>query len=286
MSSLYPPSTNNNPSVLKKGRQLDSSYTEMRDSKARTLKIPDPSGEFKYVDNEFVYYNPKIAFPYKPVQGFPADQSLLIQQVELLDDTIKELNELYPFTYNIPDEKKFAVWRQMVDNQGIAQVVDSRTGNYTPIGKMYVPPDYYTFVKDLMDREEAKDFKAFVFNNMDISDPVKKDYWKKKNPELFNELMQGYNRKEMLRYLMSYITLKGPETEEEWKFLYNYGVLNRLTQKDVKPDKNYPPNLPYSLPYPRGSIVTTQPITNFDRGVNLGRQNIPFTKIGNRPLGK
>src|ERR1700759_1228058 len=78
------------------------------------------------------------------------------------EQTREALNSRYNYSYQIPEETKFAVRRRFTDEKGFARY--DLLGKETQIGLTHTGPEFWDFVVKEMEREEAMGFKAFVFN--------------------------------------------------------------------------------------------------------------------------
>lgn len=245
-SNLVPATKNNNSKTLARGIALDQGRTQTRNVHQQILDVPKR----------------------KPSDVFPTGQEWAIESASIeekndirknLSGVRRDLNQRYPWTYNIPEEKKFNVIRRYTDSQGRALLLDGQTdigaGNNNPVlGQAYVGPEYFEFIQKEMEREEAMAFKAFCFNNMDISTPLKKEYWKKKSPELFQELIDALKMKQLLAFRKALICLEGPKGEDDFEFVYQNFVKPNLYTENIEQNKEYPPNAPTTLPFPQGAI--------------------------------
>lgn len=142
--------------------------------------------------------------------------------VKLVTDQVDGLlNSRFPYTYPIPQETKFDIKRRFTDENGFANF--GFLGKDVQIGKAYVTPEYWEFLEKEIEREEAMALKAFQFNTMlaDFDRPTGKQFWKKRNPELFQELKDALIFKHQNQFVKAMIALEGPQTEEEMRFIYN-----------------------------------------------------------------
>lgn len=131
------------------------------------------------------------------------------------------LNSRYDYSYQIPEETRFDVKRRFTDNNGFAKY--NLLGQEKQIGQVHVGSEYWDFVVKEMDREEAMGLKAFIFNTMikDFNRPTGKMYWKKRCPELFEELRQALIFKHQNQFNKAMVALNEPQTIEEWRFVYD-----------------------------------------------------------------
>lgn len=255
MTSTRPPTKNNNsynPAVNAGGKALaaarDRTWTEAQ----RTLNTPR-------LDNNVLY--PFGAEFTQTIRG--RGQNKAAQNFE---SSIVDLTKRYPFTYTIPEEKKFAVRRRFTNEDGTARYVGDRPPlDASVMGKVYVGPEYFDYVAKEMEREEAEAFKCFVFNNMDISDPVKKEYWKKKCPALFEELLTALAIQRATEFKRDMILLYSPQNEEEFEFLYEQLMkpdqYTSTLSPAIAPQRNVP-----TMPWPQATDRSV-PISKINYGV-------------------
>jgi hypothetical protein len=134
------------------------------------------------------------------------------------------LNARLGYSYDIPEETKWLNRYQNVTDNGLAKF--DFFGKDARLGKVFVPAEYWDFVVKEMEREQAMNLKAFIFNTMleDFHRPEGKAYWKKRCPELFSELKEALKFKHKNEYLKAVIALEDPQTEEEWRFVYDHFI--------------------------------------------------------------
>lgn len=246
-SNLVPATKNNNSKTLARGIALDQGRTQTRNVHQQILDVP------KRRVRDVIPVGQEWATSSEPT----TEEKNNIRNN--LTEARKNLQQRYPWTYTIPEEKKFNVIRRYTDQQGRALLLDGQTnigtGEENPVlGQAYVGPEYFEFVQKEMEREEAMDFKAFCYNNMDISTPLKKEYWKAKCPELFQELIDALKMRQLLEFRKALICLEGPKGEDDFEFVYQNFVKPNLYTENLEKNKEYPPNAPTTLPFPQGAI--------------------------------
>lgn len=258
-----------NPAVIAGGKKLDADRTDTRDKNMNVLKTnqlyrPD----IRAFNSDWIGQQPL------PIQGNITGGETA---------TLTKLTERYPFTYTIPDEKKWNVRRRFTDDKGNAMLIGRDRGRvweggvglvpgeFNTVGKVMLDESYFDFVQREMEREEADAFKCFVFNNMDISTPVKKEYWKKRCPDLFEELKIGLTKKIADEFTEAIIGLNGPQNEEDYEWLWKNVVQKQLYTTKLDANGNYPPRGPTTRPYPQGAIdlnPATSRVVNQNRDPN------------------
>lgn len=78
----------------------------------------------------------------------------------------------------------------------------------------------FQYFRDKELAERQGDFKRFFLQNIDLSDPVKQDYYQRMYPSIFEERETLAEKQiEHQAHLMK-INLRGPRNMEDWMFLY------------------------------------------------------------------
>lgn len=196
------------------------------------------------------------------------------------------LNSRYNYSYQIPEETKFLSHRKFTDDAGYARF-DILDKKQTQIGNVHVTDQYWDFVVKEMEREEAMGLKAFIFNTMlrDFNRPTGKKYWKKRCPELFEELRQALIFKHQNQFNKAMVALNEPQTEEEWRFVYDqfvkpdaYGTTQVLN--GAVPDVEYlnPFENPGLSKIPTALNLKKEGIYNL-KGSNFNGINPPSAKL-------
>lgn len=254
-----------NPQALAEGKRLDAVRTLNRDEHMQLYVTPPLSADS--IDP----YNPQWE------NSTSTDASDIRNIQSSLGHSRNNLKYRYPFTYTIPEEKKWNLHRRFTDERGNALPID-RDPVRGVMGKVMLGPDYFAFVNKMMQKEEAEAFKCFCYNQMDISTPVKKAYWKKRCPELYQELVDGLFKKMSIRFKEDTINLLGAENEQDYEWLWENVVKKQLYTTDYF-DANvrgqggqvmqYPPQAPTTKPYPQGEIDLATNTRNPDGLMNL-----------------
>lgn len=161
-------------------------------------------------------------------------------RIAMLTNMVKSriaLNRMYPYTHVLEDEQKYNIQKNYVDQNGVARSY----GSNDPMGKVMVGSEFFDYANAAYNRDLAGEFDTFVMNNMDLTDLVKKEYWKNKLPGYYEKVMKGVEMKMEDDFKASRILLRGPQDDEEWLFLYRYYV--NPTELNT-PTMINPPNRP------------------------------------------
>lgn len=116
------------------------------------------------------------------------------------------------------------------DTNGLAQILlpDQSRAGYTvgTIGKAYADDDYFEFKKQEADNAQYADFKTWQMSQIDFGNPVKREYWKKKQPELLAEAEKNLIFQNWLELQAYMISTRGYANEEEAFIIYmkDYGM--------------------------------------------------------------
>lgn len=268
--SKYQLNTSYRPGVIKQAANLEKSREINRANAAvsyqtESQNYPERSDNYNYLSDG--YYNnlpDKIKTTYD----------------ENLENINVQLDLLTPFTYDIPEEKRWASRARFVDKDGLAKPIvdDSLIGNQT-LGRANVPDEYWDFMVKEMDREEAQQFKLFMFGQMESDNPVKKAYWKRNNPIYYQEMQNGIQEKLKRDFLEQTILLHSPQNEKQFNWLYmnNFPTGNMLYNQFLteKNSENYPKSMPTVLPYPQGHINATKQKRVVNQTNKMKPQQIP-----------
>jgi hypothetical protein len=187
--------------------------------------------------------------------GATSTQSNAITEVR--ENLEKTVNQRYPFTYVIPEEEKYHIQRRFTNDDGQALSMDRYTGvdpaamNST-MGQVFLGPEYFDYAAKEMERDQAVKFKTWVLNNMDISSLLKKEYWKKRAPVLYQELISALLKKQAQELKLSMLNLVGPDNEADWEYVYTHMVQPELYNKPMQADGSTAPTV---LPYPQSTSI-------------------------------
>lgn len=176
-----------------------------------------------------------LVTPRPPDTGIPFDETWFKSFQTLRPDVAKAANmhmayakslgltRYYPYTFVIPEEQRYNIQRAVTDESGIAgmPVGLSPDGTESSVGMNFLGKEYWDFLAKELERQRAKEFDEFVIDNMDISTLVKKDYWKKRMPAYYQKVIRGGQMKLEKNFRLGRIMLEGPQSTDDWLFLYN-----------------------------------------------------------------
>jgi hypothetical protein len=102
-----------------------------------------------------------------------------------------------------------------------AQMLQGTNNGYLPgVGIAQATDRDFQYFKDKELAEREADFKRYFLSQIDLSDPVKQDYYQRLYPEIFSERESLAEKQiEHQAHLMK-INLRGPRNMEDWMFLY------------------------------------------------------------------
>lgn len=167
-------------------------------------------------------------------------------------------SSMYPFTYDIPDRDYWESRARYTDEDGMALYPDQKS----VMGKVFVGPEYFDYIRRINEREEAIKFQEWVLNQLDISTPVKKDYVKRRFPHLFDLILQGQAKNLREKFTKDMVLLMGPKTIEDWRYVYNNIVKKDLYTRPLINNRdmfnNYQPALPYPVINPEVETTNAQ----------------------------
>lgn len=88
------------------------------------------------------------------------------------------------------------------------------------VGMAHATDSDFQYFRDKELAEREADFKRFFLSNIDLSDPVKQDYYQRLYPEIFSERESLAEKQIEHQAHMMKINLRGPRNMEDWMFLY------------------------------------------------------------------
>lgn len=126
-------------------------------------------------------------------------------------DTLTNLNFPVHMGTSDPEDYKYQLQSRLV---GAGGVIDG-------VGQAIAGPEYLDYAVRKMNNIEYVDYKAWLMNQVDWSTPEQTEYWVKMFPWMLEERYKvidevGENQKRMAK-----ISTAGPQTEEDWRFLWN-----------------------------------------------------------------
>lgn len=227
-------SQNYNANYVKRAQQFAKSQNQIQQSFQRDVIVPSLDKKYlRGASNTWGSTLPKNS-------GEMYNLELINQQ------NVDALTSRLPFTYTIPEEEKFVIRRRFTDDLGNAKF--DFMGKNQAVGKVMLSPEYWDFVIKEMEREEAMALKTFIFNTMlkDFDRPTGKKYWKKRCPELFQELKDALKAKAANQYRKACIALDEPQNEDDFKFVYDQFVHPNIyatvqSMPDTIPNDMYDP---------------------------------------------
>lgn len=234
---------NYNPKEIKRASKLVNEQEALRQDRFKQLAKPGGvarQGDYDFSGDEEFYRNQE--------QGNQRDLQDFKNVDIATDQTRKSLNFLYPYTYDLPDREYWETRAKYTNEKGQALYVDEDPK--AVMGQTFVGPEYYDYVRRLQERQEALAFQTWIINQLDFSNPVKKDYVRRRYPQLFEFMVRGEEKKMRDKFTKEMILLKGPRSIEEFRYIYNNVVKSDLYTPPLLSidalniQTDYPPALP------------------------------------------
>lgn len=109
-----------------------------------------------------------------------------------------------------PDDSKWAMRKSIVGENGIVPGV----------GMAIAGPDYDSYVNRKRIELQDAEFKTWVTANVDLSSPEKQEYYYNLFPFIRDERLAEVDRQAFLQATEARINITGPQSEEDWFFIY------------------------------------------------------------------
>lgn len=138
------------------------------------------------------------------------------QAVEDVDKRRKDFHLTRPYSYQIPQEQQQNIAKFYTTEKG-RLVSDAGT-----LGQRFVGPEEMKFYQAEYERALVTDFDNWVMKWIwdQCTTPVKREYWKKREPEYWARIMQGMRNDLEANYEIDKILLNDPQNDEDWLKLY------------------------------------------------------------------
>lgn len=109
------------------------------------------------------------------------------------------------------EDRKYALMSKVVNPGGVVPGV----------GQNIVGDDYFNYVTRKMDVAQEVVFKDWLMKQADLSRPESADYWISRFPWMLGERLAEVDRVCELQKRKARIEVAGPDTPEDWEFLFN-----------------------------------------------------------------
>lgn len=163
----------------------------------------------------------------------------------------------------IPYDQDEVYWRNR------QQVLTQATRNQTNksiipgAGKVYLDSKYWEFAQKEREKEVARMFEEFVYSQINLSTPEKRQYWESRFPEYTENAYRSIEKQKELELKLSKIAIRGFKTRDDFllKFMYDKGLLTGYTGENYSVFdqewlfQNYQ-NMPAQIGLPQGDPAT------------------------------
>ena len=194
-------------------------------------------------------------------------------------DVVENVNFPVRMGTSDPDDYKYALQGKLVNADG----------KVPHVGQAIVGPEYFEYVERKMDVAQQVEFEDWLMKQVDWSSPEATEYWVRMFPWMLERRLDEVNRVADLQKVKAKINIAGPQTAEDWRFMWNEqrGLIRvpdkpvHLLPKDTTINNNdyargmFSPMIKYIPPFngagtgsaahlPRGKISWEAP-TDYDR---------------------
>jgi hypothetical protein len=165
-----------------------------------------------------VAYNAETSYQHQTGKSSSSVNDYLSRQAPDLGTTVPDLKNTaasrFPSRvgHGDPRDEKMALKAQLLQ--------DAQYGYLPGVGVAQATDADFQYFKDKELAEREADFKRFFLSNIDLSDPVKQDYYQRLYPEIFSERESLAEKQIEHQAHMMKINLRGPRNMEDWMFLY------------------------------------------------------------------
>lgn len=197
-----------------------------------------------------------------------------------------------------PEDYKYALQKKLVNTQGIVENV----------GQAIVGPEYFEYAERKMDVAQQVEYEDWLMKQVDWSTPEATEYWVRMFPWMLDRRLEEINRVSQLQNHKAKINVAGPQTAEDWRFMWNEqrGLIHvpkkpvhlLASESDVNSDYltndytrgMFSPMIRYIPPFNNtagindpghkpNKRINWQSPTNYNAQGNLGGGGVPFPPI-------
>lgn len=130
---------------------------------------------------------------------------------DVLVKTAKDINKMSPFTSADPQDAKFAMMTQLIDeNEGVIP----------GIGKAFVPVEYFDYCARKVAQSQNDAFKRFIFQQIDLTTPAKREWWESRFPEYVNEYRRAWAMETQYNAQIQWVQINGVQDINDLWFLF------------------------------------------------------------------
>lgn len=128
-----------------------------------------------------------------------------------LRDVVENVNFPVRMGTSDPEDYKYALQKKLVNPQGIVEHV----------GQAIVGPEYFEYAERKMDVAQQVEYEDWLMKQVDWSTPEATEYWVRMFPWMLDRRLEEINRVSNLQNHKAKINVAGPQTAEDWRFMWN-----------------------------------------------------------------
>lgn len=126
-------------------------------------------------------------------------------------DVVENVNFPVRMGTSDPDDYKYALQGKLVNQEG----------KVPHVGQAIVGPEYFEYVERKMDVAQQVEFEDWLMKQVDWSTPEATEYWVRMFPWMLERRLEEVNRVSDLQKVKAKINIAGPQTAEDWRFMWN-----------------------------------------------------------------
>jgi len=135
-----------------------------------------------------------------------------------------------------PDDYKYKLQAELVDDQG----------RVPHVGQAIAGSEYFDYAERKMEVAQQVEFEDYLMKQVDWSTPEATEYWVRMFPWMLERRLEEVNRVADLQKFKAKINIAGPQTPEDWRFMWNEqrGLISvpktpvHLLPEDTTPNAN------------------------------------------------
>lgn len=128
------------------------------------------------------------------------------------------------------EDEKYALQQKILE--GVDQADARNRGVIPGMGQVIVGPEYFDYTKRKMEMADEVAFRDWLVKQASFNTPEEAEYWSRMFPFIPEEKLREVSRVSELQKQQARINITGPQTPEDWRFIYNVnrGLIQIPTQ--------------------------------------------------------
>jgi len=105
-------------------------------------------------------------------------------------------------------------------------------GTLPGVGQVQLGSDFFDYLEKKRQLSLYNEYKKFVYNQIDLSEPQKRDYWQKLFPEFVNDKMEAMEHISKMKERVNLINIRGIQNMNDMlvKWMWDSGRMDQKTQ--------------------------------------------------------